>query len=271
LALLAGEIIIFAAGVLAYRVPQAGLPVLGAQTAHAVVFGAIGVYAPVLALLVRTLGRRPAGTLVSVTGRVRWRWLGWCVLAAALTLAVLDTVLFRLHGMPDGWVGWSSFLPTIAAFVVLVAWQVFGEEVMYRGLLLQAFGRLTGSPWPAIGAQAVLWMLVHWPSNVSGAVFLILFGGMLGFLTVRTGGIEAAVACHLVMNVLVSVYQTAFWDQPGQAPVNQTAGDLNTLGMLVNLYIVLCLCGVLAALAWRRRPAHTTTPGTPVEPAEAAQ
>ena len=40
--------------------------------------------------------------------------------------------------------------------------------------------------------------------------------------------------------------------------------------MLVNLYIVLCLCGVLAALAWRRRPAHTT-PAPPAALAEVAR
>ena len=44
---------------------------------------------PVVLLAVRWVGRRPAGTVSSVTGGLRWPWLGRCVLVALPVLAAV--------------------------------------------------------------------------------------------------------------------------------------------------------------------------------------
>lgn len=53
---------------------------------------AIGI--PIVLWAARYLGRRPAGTVSSVLGRLRWRWLGLCAAVAVPLIIVQFGVLF---------------------------------------------------------------------------------------------------------------------------------------------------------------------------------
>lgn len=53
----------------------------------------IAIMMPVVMLAVRLIQRRPVGTLISVEGRMRWRWLLVCLLAALPVLVVFSAAL----------------------------------------------------------------------------------------------------------------------------------------------------------------------------------
>lgn len=91
-------------------------------------------------------------------------------------------------------------LPRPLAGILAVATS-FGEEILFRGLLLDAIGLL---------AQAVLFGLVH-PAGRRGwsyPLFVAASGLALGGLVIMTGRLLPAIAAHLVVNG-VGLLQTA--------------------------------------------------------------
>ncbi|MEU1606002.1 hypothetical protein [Micromonospora matsumotoense] len=73
---------------LATHLPPDGLPILAGHTRLALSFAAIASILPATLLITRTVERRPPGTLSSVTGRLRRRWLTLCLLTAIPTTAL---------------------------------------------------------------------------------------------------------------------------------------------------------------------------------------
>ncbi|GII93073.1 CPBP family intramembrane glutamic endopeptidase [Sinosporangium siamense] len=163
---------------------------------------------PVVYLVAWAVQRRPPGTLSSVAGRVRWRWLGICVLIAVVAQVlgqVASVAALALSGHSTsgvfGWVGWESFLPAILVVLLIVPFQAAAEEYALRGWLIQAFGAVLRTPWPGILVGAVIFASLHGYTDW-GVVDVLLFGALMGWLAVRTGGLEAPIALHVVNNVM---------------------------------------------------------------------
>ncbi|WP_104432693.1 hypothetical protein [Kineococcus xinjiangensis] len=109
-----------------------GSPLLGVV----IVFGSLALLLPLIALAVRWGGRRPFGTVSSVVGRLRWRWMLSCVPAAVVVvgaqLAVV-AVFGAVHGEPvsldaPGWPGWGTYLALAAVVVAVIPFQAAAEE-----------------------------------------------------------------------------------------------------------------------------------------------
>jgi membrane protease YdiL (CAAX protease family) len=106
----------------------------------------IAIALPLILLAVRWTERRPAGTLSSVTGRLRFRWLTWCLLAAVVPMLLLavTTALLPDDGAASGdsgpWVGWRAFLTSLSVLAVFIPVQAAAEEYVFRGWLTQAVG-----------------------------------------------------------------------------------------------------------------------------------
>ncbi|WP_433531319.1 lysostaphin resistance A-like protein [Micromonospora sp. CA-263727] len=210
---------------IALRLPSEGLPVLGPFTELVLSLAAIGCILPVTLLIVRVGERRGVGTLSSVVGRLRWRWLALCLLIAgtcigvALCLGLLTAAFVKASAGASGggsepqtstWIGIGPALTVLQFMMALTAVQVAAEETVCRGVILQAVGRLFRSPWPAIGVQAVIFTALHgFGGGWWGQLGVLAFGVALGWLTVRTGGLEAALAFHFVQNGLVAVVAVA--------------------------------------------------------------
>jgi len=159
--------------------------------------------------------RRPPGTLSSVAGRLRWRWLGLCLLVAVaagvlgqLALGIALSVTGEDGGELLGWVGWETFGPALVITLVLVPFQAAAEEYIFRGWLLQAFGAYLRSPWPGILLGAAGFTALHAYTDW-GIVDVFTFGALMGWISVRTGGLEAAIALHTVNNVVAFLVSTA--------------------------------------------------------------
>lgn len=166
-----------------------------------------------VALLVQ---RRPPGTLSSVAGRLRWGWL-WICMAAALVSVVAGHIVIALASVTTagegaeglyGWVGWETFAPALVITVLLVPLQAAAEEYIFRGWLIQAFGAYLRTPWPGIVLGAAGFTALHAYTGW-GILDVFAFGLVMGWLTVRTGGLEAAIAIHVVNNVLALAISSA--------------------------------------------------------------
>jgi Predicted metal-dependent membrane protease len=149
--------------------------------------------------------RRPPGTVSSVEGRVRWRWL-WLCLAGAVGASLLgNIVLLVLPATEAGdeqfrWIGWTAFLPALVVTLLVVPFQAAAEEYVFRGWVVQAFGAYLRTPWPGIVVGSAVFVVMHAYTGW-GIVDVFAFGVFTGWLAVRTGGLEAAIALHVVNNL----------------------------------------------------------------------
>ncbi|GAB46891.1 CPBP family intramembrane glutamic endopeptidase [Mobilicoccus pelagius] len=148
--------------------------------------------------------------LHSVEGRVRWRWLGRCVLVLLPVDIVLVAGIFLTSGVsPADVTVDGGAVRLLLSALLITPFQAAGEEYLCRGWILASLGSWFRRPGGAVAVASV----------VSGTVFAALHGSMdpwmflalaadgaiLVVLTWRTGGLEAAVAHHAVHNVVLLV------------------------------------------------------------------
>ncbi|GAA0805647.1 CPBP family intramembrane glutamic endopeptidase [Spirilliplanes yamanashiensis] len=231
-----------------------------------IAFGSVAVLLPIILLAVRLVQERPAGSLSSVTGRVRWGWLGRCLAVAVPAIGLVLAGAYWLapdDGTTAVWVGWERFALSAALLLPVVAAQSAAEEYVFRGWLLQAFGNLLRNPVVPIVVQALLFAALHGWGTPWGFVDLTWFGVLAGWLCVRTGGIEAAVALHVANNGVMLAVAAA----TGLLSVDQTAADMPWQVAAVSMTVTTAY--TLVVLAWSRRRglAVRSAPAPAAEPA----
>jgi membrane protease YdiL (CAAX protease family) len=232
-----------------------GIPSFGPRADLALAFLSIAVLLPVTLFAARWIQRRPAGTLASVTGRLRWRWLLTCLPVAAVTTVLLLSGGIGLAAATGADVGldefhlvsWGPFLASTAVLVLVVPPQAAAEEFLTRGWLLQAVGSWCRRPWLPIAVQAVVFAALHGWGTPWGFADLVVFGVVAGWLTVRTGGLEAAIALHLSNNLISSLLAAA----TGDLGVDETAADMPWQFFAVDAVVLLAYAWVVLRLARR--------------------
>ena len=259
---LAGFLVFTAAATIAGRPEDAdGVATFGARGDLAMSFLAVAALLPATLLAARWIQRRRAGTLSSVTGRLRRRWLLVCLpvafgaiassLGAGFTLA---TVTGTDVGLGDPLAGWGSFLASMLVLLLVVPPQAAAEEYLTRGWLLQGIGAWFRRPWVPIMVQAVVFAALHGWGTPWGFADLLVFGVVAGYLTVRTGGLEAAIALHVMNNLVSSVIAAAYND----LGLDQTAADMPWQFAVMDLPALLAYTGTILWLARRRGIASVT-------------
>ncbi|MFD1940260.1 MULTISPECIES: CPBP family glutamic-type intramembrane protease [Nonomuraea] len=181
-----------------------GDPVFGL----AVTLLSIAAVLPIVYGAVALFQRRPPGTLSSVVGRLRWGWMAQCAAIGLVALLLGQGALWLAYVATGedtsellGWKGWATFLPALVVIVLLVPFQAAAEEYVFRGWLLQAFGAYIRSPWPGIVVGSAGFAALHAYTDW-GILDVFSFGVLMGWLAVKTGGLEAAIAMHVVNNTL---------------------------------------------------------------------
>jgi len=233
-----------------------GLPILGdvGETASGLAGIAAGI--PALALTVWVVQRRAISSVVSVTGRIRWSWLGRCFAVAVVIFVVnfVASVFVPRSGesAEEPWVGWGTFLLSVLMLVALVPLQAAAEEFIFRGWLLQAMGSLLRNPVLVVVPQGLLFAAAHGWGTAWGFADLAVFGLAMGWLTIRTGGLEAAIALHAVGNLISFVMSSAF---EGGLASDETAADLPWEYALVDMGATLLFAVLVVRLAKRYKPA----------------
>jgi membrane protease YdiL (CAAX protease family) len=161
--------------------------------------------------------------LSSVAPRLRWRFLLAClplsVVALIASLCVALLMPAGEAGEPIGSI--NDFTSTTRDFLLVIALltplQAAGEEYVFRGYLTQAFGSLLPhrriSLALAVLAPALLFALAHGLGQ-SLPVFIdrFAFGVVAGILVIRTGGLEAAIAMHVLNNFFAYGLALSFGD-----------------------------------------------------------
>lgn len=156
-------------------------------------------------LLYRYLHRREARWLVSVQPGWRVRYLVVCLVVAVVVLNAALWASFVL-GAPDFGApqpGWVAFLLVL---LVTSPLQAVAEEVFFRGYLLQTIGSASGRAWVGIVASALLFAFFHGSQSPALFAHRFLFGLLAGWLVLRTGGLEAGIAAHVINNLFAFGY-----------------------------------------------------------------
>jgi membrane protease YdiL (CAAX protease family) len=153
-------------------------------------------------------GLKPIGMIHSVAFRLRRNRLARFGIAGLVTVAVAQTlsvtVLFLSGQAPDEILTLDPVVMFVSVLVVLilVPFQAAAEEYAFRGILLQTLGSWLKSPVIPVLVPTVLFMFAH-IYDVWGLIEVFLLGLTAGWLTVKTGGLEAAIVIHVVNNVSV--------------------------------------------------------------------
>ncbi|RQX19680.1 CPBP family intramembrane metalloprotease domain-containing protein [Micromonospora ureilytica] len=242
-----------------------GFPTFGPIPDTALLVASLALLLPLVLGTVWLVQRRPAGTVSSVLGRLRWGWLGRCLLIATPLIIVMLFGANLLLGLTDEssildpvatWVGWPEFAAGLLMVLLLVPFQAAAEEYAFRGWLLQAVGAYLRTPWPGIAFQAVLFAAAHGWGSGWGFLDLVFMGVLLGWLTVRTGGLEAAIALHVVNNLSAFTVAAAF----GGLSADETMADAPWQLVLVDVVALSAYALVIDRLAARRGLATVVPP-----------
>lgn len=193
------------------------------------------------------------GWSTSVAGRVRWKYfavcLGLSVLVLGATLVVGTLVPQELPAAETAG-GLNEFTRTTAVYlaivVLLVPLQAAGEEYFFRGYLTQAVGGFFRGERVALVAAvcvpALLFALAHGAQDPPIFVDRFAFGLTVGVLVIATGGLEAAIAMHVLNNVVAFGLGIAFTDM--ESTLNPSSGTWWTLPSTLTqslLFLVLAL------------------------------
>ncbi|WP_210502577.1 CPBP family intramembrane glutamic endopeptidase [Nocardioides xinjiangensis] len=159
----------------------------------------------------------------SVAPRLRWGYLVVCLgLSVVALLASLGVGLLLPLDPGEAPVGEVNDFTTrtrdfLIVILLLTPLQAAGEEYLFRGYLTQAFGSLVWarrtSQALAVLGPALIFALFHGLSQDWPVFFdRFAFGVVAGILVIRTGGLEAPIAMHVLNNFLAFGLALAFGD-----------------------------------------------------------
>jgi membrane protease YdiL (CAAX protease family) len=213
------------------------------------------------------------GWLTSVAKRIRWRLLLACLGAAVVALVATLVVSGIVGAVAPDQSSSSDVGGHLNAFTSTTAWylvvilvltplQAAGEEFCFRGYLTQAFGGVPVlSAWFAVLVPALLFGLAHGIGQ-SPPVFFdrFAFGVVAGVLVIRTGGLEAGIAMHVLNNFLAFGLALAYGDMG--STLNPTGGHWSDIIVTLTQSLL-----YLALATWvcRRMGCWTTTGGRVLE------
>lgn len=224
---------------------------------------ALALLIPLALLISKGLFRQGPGWLASVTGRMRWGWMGRCF-AVLLPLWLLYTGLdlWTRSQTPEGLglhVNGDTGL-LLAGILLTTPFQAAGEEYGFRGVLNRSaagFFRHRGVAL-VVGAlfSSALFMLAHGAGDLWLNIFYFCFGLVACGMTWRTGGIEAAIAMHVVNNLLGEVLMP-FTDISGIFDRQAGTADASVL-----IGVAVTLVG-WALVEWQARRAQVVRSSAP--------
>lgn len=204
--------------------------------------GSVILMIPALFAALWAVGYKPIGRLWSVAGRIRWNLIWRSVLPSIAALVVMNVVGIGLELLWTSDIAAEFEMPEIDAtaamwsallLIVLLPFQCAAEELVFRGMLLQMLGSWLRSPWVAIVLSAVLFGFSH-IYDVWGWSAVVVMALVSGWLTWRTGGLEAAIVLHIVNNAVA--FSFMLFGVGGETGQSAEGGGLGSLiGSVIGL------------------------------------
>jgi membrane protease YdiL (CAAX protease family) len=214
--------------------------------------------------VMRVLHRMRPRWLTSVVPKMRWKFFLICVGLSFVALLAQVVVSAGLPGAQEADITQevNDFTRTTAilALIILLTTplQAAGEEYVFRGYLMQALGSLFNNKWVALVVTATLFAMAHGVQNFPLFFDRLVFGLIAGWLVIRTGGLEAGIAMHILNNFLAFGFALTFSDLTETLNVSEVGWE--------NIPLTLTQAGTYAALvllvAKRMRLQRRTCPPT---------
>jgi uncharacterized protein len=200
---------------------------------------------PSFAIAMRVFGLGNLGTLSSVEGKLRWKHI-WSYAPLALAAGVVFyLIMFAINALQGGSYGDFTLVPvTLLIIVVLCPLQCAAEEYVCRGFVFQAFASWIPVVVIPLIIQTVIFVVLH-GYNIVGLIGVGFVGLIAGWLTVKTGGLEAAITLHSVNNILSFMQSALFVSQATQS-------DITIVGLLGGAILSLILAAVIYQIAKRK-------------------
>lgn len=224
----------------------------------------IALLIPAAVVAVVLVHRARPGVLLSVTRRPR---AGLFFFAAGIaSVALVPMTLAKTAGFDAGpdstsnaleWVGWQSFLPFLAVVVLVFPLQAAAEEIVFRGYLTQALATWTRHVWLAVLGSSLLFVAIHNIHDGWSFADRLFFAFAMCWLTWRTGGLEAAIAVHVVYNVLLGLATGA----TGRLGSMVNAGESEPAAALTSMGGTALAAWTVAWWAQSQRVARTAAEG----------
>ena len=201
--------------------------------------------------LQRLLFGARVGTLASVVGRFRWKWMGRLALIIVPVWIVYIGTSFLIE--PTEFVAVDATVLVMLAIVILTTpFQAAGEEFGARGLIQRSAGSWFRNPIVAFVVSTLiasgLFALAHLAGDPWLIAYYFIFGVSMSLAARGTGGLEAPILIHATNNVLIFLPAVLL----GQLDdgLDRSAG---TGGPFMLIPIALCLAAAGISTLWARR------------------
>ena len=209
--------------------------------------------------VMRVLHRMRPRWLTSVAPKMRWKFFFICIGLSVVALVAQVVVSMLLPGTQEADVTQkvNDFTTTTAILAVIVLvttpLQAAGEEYVFRGYLMQALGSLFNNKWLALVVTATLFATAHGVQNFPLFFDRFMFGLIAGWLVVRTGGLEAGIAMHILNNFLAFGFALTFADLTETLNVSEVGWSNIQLTLTQSVVYAFLVVLVANKLGLRRR------------------
>ena len=213
---------------------------------------------------------KPLGLIHSIAGRMRWSYLsvflGFGFLIFGLYFvgfAALDgslTTQNSVHPLNSG-----MFWLYIVLILLIVPFQCYAEELLFRGYLMQTVGRWLKNPAWAIILPAPIFMVLH-GYGLWGLLSVLTMALIAGFLCWYTGGLEAGIGLHIANNVSIFIFGLLGLADPFDA--NREAQALDFVQALI---LQLAFAGLVYMYTYRQKRKAALNQGQDAAAASSAE
>jgi len=211
--------------------------------------------------------RRPWRALITTRPSIAWRRM----IQGAAVWAVLMLVIVGVESAlnPGRYVWTFEWRPWLLFFVLallLTPIQCAAEELLFRGYLLQALGRMSRMPMVPAVLSSLLFTAPHLANpevTTNGMLIMVAayftMGLFFALVALRDAGLELSIGAHTANNFFLIVF-FGYKDSPLPASAMFTTAAYDPVFSLVSL-----LVGASVFYAWffgrAQRPANRRQPG----------
>ncbi|WP_439185727.1 lysostaphin resistance A-like protein [Carboxylicivirga taeanensis] len=209
-------------------------------------------------VLYKAFHQRSVSTVINGTYNIRWRRviIGAAVWGVIIAFALVVDYYLNIDNY-EVRLNWRALIPLAIVAVVLIPFQAFCEEILFRGYLAQGIGRLTKSRLLVLLIPSLLFALMHGtnPEVDKFGFWAVMpqyftMGLVYALISVLDDGIELAMGAHAVNNVFLSIFLTA----DGMVFQTDALLKVHEVDPLKDLGSLLIGCAVFcAALAFKYR------------------
>jgi membrane protease YdiL (CAAX protease family) len=93
----------------------------------------------------------------------------------------------------------------VLVFLIVVFVAPLCEEIVYRGVMLQLWGRLLGGWWPAVAVCAVAFGLAHFVQGWRTVLVIVVLAVGNHLIVRASGDLYTAMAIHFAYDLLAGV------------------------------------------------------------------